>query len=319
MDDFASSFSQGMALGASMFNNSQRIKNNREDHEWQQNERARQDEERSQWDKVGKVFSALEQGNYAPAIAHINSSGQLGQDQYAAGARVDDKGHLYVTTYNSNDPVNSVSETNFGKVTDVKNQLLMTMAPPSFVAKMQAQMAQQSMSPMQQAQLRAANAGASLAETHAALAGPQGQSQIDHSNASTAALNQKRQQEAMLFPIEQQKAQGEAALAAWKGQNPRAVSGKGPLATIERDGSDGSTIHEHIYDPNDLRLKYPQVAPSGQGNGSSQSPVVNMPDIDFKANNIKTKSQLLDYLVSSGKAKNRAEAAAMLSSGSTKQ
>lgn len=266
MGSFGQDFSQGLALGSSIYNNAQRESRQDQEQQWKGEDRQRETDERAQLDELGKMMGKWEQGDFSPAIAKANSSGMFGPDRYAAGARMGDDGNIYGQVYHSKDPVNSMQEVNLGKAQDLKNQMVMAHAPPRVLATLGVTQATKQADPeyqqrvqsgalgIQEQRLKVGAMPEKIAQDQA-----QGRASLDHTIAGTNATNQTVAHQALMSPEQLRAAKAKADSDEWAAKNPQANRVMGTETTYVDDNTSRS---RKLY-AGDPALQSPPTALAG--------------------------------------------------------
>ena len=271
MSSFGQDFASGMALGSSMYNNAQRMRQQDQEMQWRTEDRQRETDERKQLDELGKMMGKWEQGDFSPAIARANSSGMFGPNRFAAGARLGEDGSLYASVYDNKDPVNSLQEIKLGSAQDLKNQMVMAHAPPRILATIGVTQAQKQTDPVYQQQMQAGALGNKKLKAEVDNLPAKQAADLAHINAS-AATNQNTQHQALMGPAQLRAAQANATHAEWVAQHPYSkIPAAGEIIYMDKDGNE---VREKLY-PGDPRLARSAQAPAlagPQGQGAAQPP-----------------------------------------------
>lgn len=256
---FAEAFTNGIRAGSALAGTWSDINARDKMTQWRQEDRDREEDDRKQLQALGAVMGKVDQGDFTPAIALANSKGMFGENKFAAGARLDDKGNVVAQVYDTTNPVWSMSDVPLGSIKDVRNQLVIANMPQRYLGQAIAQQQAKYMDPMQQAQLQGAQADAATKTARAQYAAPAAlaglhaeQAKVGLIGAQTGATNAQAGRTAALTGPEVAKTRAEADLMRARANAP--VNGR-PVATITSDGPEDSTIRENIYDPNDPRLQ----------------------------------------------------------------
>lgn len=254
---FSESFTNGIKAGSALAGTWSDINTRDRLLQWKQEDRDQEQEDRKQFQALGAVMGKIDQGDYSPAIALVNSKGMLGENKFLSGVKVDGEGNVIGTVYDTTDPVWSTSEVPLGPLKDVRNQLVMANMPQRYLGQIYAQQQAKYMDPAAQAQLQGMQADAQAKAVKAGVAPQQaqlglakGQADIAHTNAQTDFTRANTAKTQALTPAEASKAQAEADLMRAKASNP--TWGR-PLGTATTDEY-GTVIRRNLY-PGDPALQ----------------------------------------------------------------